>query len=850
MSKLLRASAILVGWLVLGSSSVMAQNTTCATRPYGDNSNACASTAFVQTAIAGIVNIPNHSVALGTGSNTLNSTGPAAAGAAFLANGVSADPSWTLTPTWTGLHTYSGSSGGINVTASPYYSSTATGQAFATLSSLSVQSSTIAGATGEHLVKIGLVSGAGSGGNVALFASATATGAFDTWAQNLLGTINPSAGSQNYLLSEFDLNNFNADRGNTAGPNGLGGPVSYGLQFSGVSTKKNTAAIIVTGSAGQWNRGIAFGGGGATVMCSICEYGAPAATIDVWGYPTNIIDATNVSGGTPTNILKAPSINIAWNGVITLASWGGQIVDVTHGGTGNNTATLNGVLYGNTTAALQATAQGAANTVLVANAGAPSFSTNPTISTLLLAGATSGTITLKPAATAGSNAITFPAGTTDFSGTGGTSQVVKQVSVGAAFTVARLACADLSDAAATCSSGSGGSLVVGTTTISSGTTARILYDNGGTLGEYTLTGSGTVVAMGTSPSFTTDITTPIAKLSGASNQLVFQSAGVTGTLSWTPATTNKTITLPNGTTDFTGTSGIVQQASAGAAFTVGTVALASLATQATNTIVGNATAGTAAPTALAVGTCSTSSSALIWTTNSGFGCNTSINAATLGAKSIGTTGNTVPLLDGTNTASGVNTFSNNTDATDTTHAGVVMSGGLAVAKKIRAGDGFFPGPGSFAANTPQIYTASTYGLVLTAGASASGYDIGMFGRAGAELFVNVAASADIRIVGDSGANQGHIRTGASPPALTSCGTGSPAIVGSDTAGQVTMGTSATGCVLTFNVAHTNTPYCVVTWQNTPLASQSYTVSNTAITLTQTSTSGNKANYHCIAQSAG
>lgn len=54
--------------------------------------------------------------------------------------------------------------------------------------------------------------------------------------------------------------------------------------------------------------------------------------------------------------------------------------------------------------------------------------------------------------------------------------------------------------------GTGGSgLVIGTTTITSGTTTRILYDNAGTLGEYTITGTGTVVAMATSPSFTTPI---------------------------------------------------------------------------------------------------------------------------------------------------------------------------------------------------------------------------------------------------------------------------------------------------------------------------------------------------------
>lgn len=68
-------------------------------------------------------------------------------------------------------------------------------------------------------------------------------------------------------------------------------------------------------------------------------------------------------------------------------------------------------------------------------------------------------------------------------------------------------------------------------------------------------------------------------LSTVATQFVFQSAGVTGTLAWAPSTSNKTITLPNGTTDFTATGGtgqFVKQASAGAAFTVAAVAVGEL----------------------------------------------------------------------------------------------------------------------------------------------------------------------------------------------------------------------------------------------------------------------------------
>lgn len=96
---------------------------------------------------------------------------------------------------------------------------------------------------------------------------------------------------------------------------------------------------------------------------------------------------------------------------------------------------------------------------------------------------------------------------------------------------------------------------------------------------------------------------------------------------------------------------------------------------------------------------------------------------------------------------------------------------------------------------------------------------------------------------------GHVNTGAVPPVLTSCGT-TPSITGSDTAGIVTMGTSATGCVITFATAYTGTPYCVVSWIATPLASQSYVTANTAITTTQTSASNNKLQYVCFGPSGG
>ncbi len=54
-------------------------------------------------------------------------------------------------------------------------------------------------------------------------------------------------------------------------------------------------------------------------------------------------------------------------------------------------------------------------------------------------------------------------------------------------------------------SGGSSGITIGSTTISGGTTTRILYDNAGVVGEYTLTGTGTVVVMQTSPTLITPV---------------------------------------------------------------------------------------------------------------------------------------------------------------------------------------------------------------------------------------------------------------------------------------------------------------------------------------------------------
>lgn len=88
-----------------------------------------------------------------------------------------------------------------------------------------------------------------------------------------------------------------------------------------------------------------------------------------------------------------------------------ETVPVAAGGTGAATFTLNGVLYGNGTSAIQATAQGGANTVLTANAGAPSFSAAPVIGTSVTTPIDYGG---SAASSSKTIASTSGAGTTDF----------------------------------------------------------------------------------------------------------------------------------------------------------------------------------------------------------------------------------------------------------------------------------------------------------------------------------------------------------------------------------------------------------------------------------------------------
>lgn len=78
-----------------------------------------------------------------------------------------------------------------------------------------------------------------------------------------------------------------------------------------------------------------------------------------------------------------------------------------------------------------------------------------------LHGATSGTLALRAPAAAGTSVVTFPAGSTNFSATGGAGRVLKQSTAGGAITVAAIAATEVTGLAPIASSGSASDLSAG-----------------------------------------------------------------------------------------------------------------------------------------------------------------------------------------------------------------------------------------------------------------------------------------------------------------------------------------------------------------------------------------------------
>lgn len=291
--------------------------------------------------------------------------------------------------------------------------------------------------------------------------------------------------------------------------------------------------------------------------------------------------------------------NLALTGNVTSGSWQGSVIGATFGGTGIASYAVGDLLYASTTAALSRLPIGGDAYVLIVSGGVPTWSaTIPVdagVSTISF-----GTTGLTPnSATAGAISVAgtlvaanggtgiasyavgdllYASGATAFSKladvatgnaliSGGVTTAPAWGKIGLATHVSgNLPVGNLNSGTAADNTtfwrGDGTwatpvvstALTVGTTTITSGTDKRILYDNSGVLGEYTLTGTGTVVVMATSPTLVTPAlgvaTATTIAIGGATistNGLaVTGTAAISGALTVAGVTSSDNVTVPIG----------------------------------------------------------------------------------------------------------------------------------------------------------------------------------------------------------------------------------------------------------------------------------------------------------------
>jgi hypothetical protein len=96
-------------------------------------------------------------------------------------------------------------------------------------------------------------------------------------------------------------------------------------------------------------------------------------------------------------------------------------------------------------------------------------------------------------------------------------------------------------------------------------------------------------------------------------------------------------------------------------------------------------------------------------------------------------------------------------------------------------------------------------------------------------------------------SKGHLVSGGPTPSVSSCGTGSPTVTGTDDQGTITLGgTAPTACTLTFSQARTNNYSCQVGDNSLTIASDVSATSTTAVTfgLGVGGLAGGNLFYHC------
>lgn len=520
-------SAVVAGVLysACGIAQAPAQNPTCPTRPTGDSTNACASTAFVQGAV-GPSCTGLGAFVVGTGasrqcSTAAGSTAAVAGPLTLTPTAGSRAPALLITQTQTGT-----------ATAGQYYAN-----------NINITDSadwTSGGNSGNYGFWVSHNVTGGNGGRAAIYgqmAVSGVVGALNPYYTGVSGVVQASGANPtvSFYGSNFAavttaavaVGELIASEINTGLIAGSSAGNKVGIQIVQINTDAVSGTTVDTalrlanqvGAVG-WINGIQFDN---LVAAPVKNTGSLIKTVGAW----TVLSGVDISSLTVTNAFKSNQFLVDGSGNTKATTYylgasptlfaellaGFNVIHAPNGSikmlAGDNT---NLSVYGDTISFNNAA--GSLIPVTINSSGLQVLGARA----LAIGGASTGTVSQQYQSTATNAVVTWGTAT-------GTPAVTASAPLAITSATGNITCATCLTSSSTLN------LVVGTTTVGSGTTTRILYDNAGVLGEYTLTGTGTVVAMQTSPTFVTQVTVP--KIIGGSGttgtQLTFQTTTGVGT---------------------------------------------------------------------------------------------------------------------------------------------------------------------------------------------------------------------------------------------------------------------------------------------------------------------------------
>jgi len=309
----------------------------------------------------------------------------------------------------------------------------------------------------------------------------------NTWGKLTIGAAYRSlvvnAAGTNVEWNAVALNQSGAVSGALPATNGGTGISSYAV---GEMLYANTTTQLdkVTANTTTTKKFLSQTGNGTAGLAPVWEQ--PAAS-DITGLApsatTDTTNASNITSGTlPTGRLSGSYTGITGVGTLTAGTWNASTIDAGYGGTGQSSYAVGDLLYADTTTSLAKLADVAVGNALISGG----VGSAPSWGKIGLATHVSGTL---PVGSGGTGGTSFTANNVLLGNGTGTFQVVAPGTTGNLLT---------SD---------------GTTWVSSPAPSGMVYPGAGIPNStgtawgtsYSTTGSGTVVALATSPSFTTPI---------------------------------------------------------------------------------------------------------------------------------------------------------------------------------------------------------------------------------------------------------------------------------------------------------------------------------------------------------